>query len=898
MAVESIRPNPDQLLKQVQAQEPQQRRGRLKIFFGACAGVGKTYTMLEAAQRQHANQLDVVVGYVEPHTRPETLALLEGLEKLPLQKIAYRGKELTEFNLDVALARKPALLIVDELAHTNVPGSRHAKRWQNVMELLDAGIDVYTTLNVQHLETLNDVVGQFSGVRVQETIPDTIFDQADEIELVDLPPDELLQRLAEGKIYLPEPAARATQNFFQKGNLVALRELSLRRTAERVNIETEAYRHPGQILPTGERLLVCVGPSPFSARVIRSAARMAGFLHAPWLAVSVETPGAAGMSQETQDRLWANQRMAGLLGAETVTLSGRNPAREILTYAHARNVTRIIIGKPAHPRWKDWLYGSLVYDLIRQSGPINVLVITGESGPTPRPLRRPPPRQTTWRAYGLALLIVALCTGLGHVLPGLDQSNVVMIYLLGVIAMALVGRRGPAVFTSLLSAFAYNFFFIPPLHTLILANPWYWVTVAALALAGILISTLVVRIREQAESARQREMRTTTLYALSKELAAAGNPEQIARTAIAHLKGVIREPVLIFLPDPDGRLCHLPQYNDAPLFASLQSQDWAVAQWVFEHRQVAGFGTEALPSSPWLFVPLSGSIQCLGVVGLHMRDQRPLSPDQMQLLTTLALLIAGALDRALLNEQVRRSQIEMETEKMRSTLLSSVSHDLRTPLTAIIGSAATLAESGENLPESVRKELLETIASEAQRINHLIGNLLDMTRLESGQVTIHKEWLPVEEALGAARQRLAQILSRHQIKLKLPSDLPMIHADSVLFDQLLVNLLENAAKYSPPGSAIEIFARTEKSELLIEVADRGPGIPADQRQHIFEKFARGRDANRTPGAGLGLAICREIAAAHGGRIWVEDRPGGGALFRAAFPLDPEPALSTEGETHG
>jgi two-component system, OmpR family, sensor histidine kinase KdpD len=893
MKVEPNRPNPDELLEQVQAQERQSRRGHLKIFFGACAGIGKTYTMLEAARHQMSNHIDVAIGYVEPHTRPDTIALLEGLEQLPLKKLFYRGKDLTEFNLDAALERKASLLIVDELAHSNAPGSRHVKRWQDVMELLEAGINVYTTLNVQHLETFNDMVGQFSGVRVRETVPDTIFDQADEVELVDLPPDELLQRMAEGKIYVPDRASKAMQNFFQKGNLVALRELALRRTAERVNVQAEAYRHPGMISPTAERLMVCVGPSPFSARVIRSAARMAGSLHAPWLAVSVETSGTSGMSQEAQDRLWANQRMAGLLGAETVTLAGANPAQEILAYARARNVNRIIVGKPAHPRWQDWIYGSLVYDLIRQCGPIDIYVITGESGSSPRPMQVTRRRPVPWWIYGLAILTVAICTLLGLILPGLNQSNVVMIYLLGVIAVALIGRRGPAVLASLLSAFAYNFFFIPPLYTLALASPWYWVTVAALALTGVIISTLVVRIRGQTDAARQRELRTTTLYALSKELASAGTIEQVARQARNHLKGILQNQVVVLLTDAEGRLSHAPNSNDETLLSTLQNQDGAVAQWVYEHNQMAGFGTDTLPSSRWLFVPLPGSSTCLGVIGLQPQNQRALSPEQMQMLTTLAVLIAGALDRILLTDKVRRTQVEVEAEKMRGTLLSSVSHDLRTPLTTIIGAAETLAESEQTLTAPVRKELLETITSEAERINHLVGNLLDMTRLESGQTTLQKEWLPVEEVIGAALQRSAKILNRHKVKLHLPAVLPMLHADSLLIEQVLVNLLENAAKYSPADSQIEISARAETSELIIDVADRGPGVPDNQRQRIFEKFVRGRDTRGTPGVGLGLAICREIMAVHGGRIGVEERPGGGAIFRIALPREPEPPITEE-----
>lgn len=887
--MEDRRPNPDELLAQVQAEQNKAARGRLKVFFGACAGVGKTFAMLEAAHRQAAAGVDVVVGYVEPHARPETMALMEGLESLPVRHVEYRGAKLTEFDLDAALKRKPALVLVDELAHTNATGSRHAKRWQDVMELLAAGIDVYTTLNVQHVETLNDVVAQFSGIRVRETVPDTIFDQADEVELMDLPPDELLQRLAEGKVYIPERVTAAMQSFFQKGNLVALRELALRRMAERVNVQAESYRHEGEVVPTAERLLVCVGPSPFSARLVRSTARMAMSLRCPWLAVSVDKPGAR-TSQEAQDRVWANMRMASLLGAETATLTGANIAQEILAYAKARNVTKVIVGKPSHPRWRDWLHGSLVYDIVRHCGSIDVHVISGEEGAPPRHAGIRPPRELPWRLYLLAVGAVALCTAAGKLVTAFDLSSTVMVYLLGVIGVALRGRRGPAVLASILSASALNFFFIPPLYTLELSNPLYWITVAVLAATGMIVSTLVVRVRHQADAARQRELRTVTLYSMSKDLGAAGIVAGVSELARQHVSRVLDCDVIVLLPNADGRLTpEGGQPAESPL-RSPSEQDLAVAQWVLEHAQLAGLGTDTLPATPWLFAPLGTSGVCLGVIGLRPHNQRPLAPDQVQLLTTLAALVAGALERIKLSDQVRQTQVQVEAEKMRSSLLSSVSHDLRTPLTGIIGAAGTLAESGDTLTPQVRGELLQTIADEAERVNRLVSNLLDMTRLESGQVMPSREWLPVEELIGSAVQRCSKRLADHVVKVNLPDDLPMLHADSVLMEQVLVNLLDNAAKYSSVGNEIEITARTDATTVIIAVADRGPGVPVDQREHIFEKFVRGQGAARKPGVGLGLAICRAIVAAHGGRIWVDDRPGGGAVFSFSLPREAEPAV--------
>jgi len=662
--MEDRRPNPDELLAQVQAEQRTAGRGRLKVFFGACAGVGKTFTMLEAARRQAAAGVDVVVGYIEPHARPETMALLEGLESLKVRHIEYRGATLTEFDLDAALTRRPALILVDELAHTNVVGSRHAKRWQDIQELLDAGIGVYTTLNVQHIETLNDIVAQFSGVRVRETVPDTVFDQADEVELVDLPPDDLLERLAGGKVYIPAQASAAVQNFFQKRNLVALRELALRRTAERVNVQAEAYRHKGEVVPTTECLLVCVGPSPFSARLVRSAARMAMSFRCPWLAVSVEKPGAR-TSQEAQDRVWANMRMAGLLGAETATLTGSNIAQEILAYAKARNVTKIIVGKPIHSRWHDWLYGSLIYDLVRQCGSIDVHVISGDEGTPPRPVGVRLPRELPWRFYLLAVVVVAICTAVGKLLTTLDLSTTVMVYLLGVIAIALCGRRGPAVLASILSASALNFFFIPPLYTLELANPLYWTTIVVMVVTGMIVSTLIVRIRHQADAARQRELRTVTLYSLSKDLGAARTIAEVLELARQQVGRALDCDMIVLLSDAGGRIIAPREPSAEASFPCCDTQDFAVAQWVLEHGQLAGLGTDTLPATPWLFAPLGTAASHLGVISLRPHNRRPLTPDQLQLITTLAALIAGTLDRILLSDQIRNIRVKYPAEASR-----------------------------------------------------------------------------------------------------------------------------------------------------------------------------------------------------------------------------------------
>jgi two-component system sensor histidine kinase KdpD len=619
---------------------------------------------------------------------------------------------------------------------------------------------------------------------------------------------------------------------------------------------------------------------------------MAMSFRCPWLAVSVEKPGAR-TSQEAQDRVWANMRMAGLLGAETATLTGSNIAQEILAYARARNVTKIIVGKPIHSRWHDWLHGSLIYDLVRQCGSIDVHVISGDEGTPPRPAGVRLPRELPWQLYLLAGMVVAICTAVGKLLTTLDLSTTVMVYLMGVIAVALCGRRGPAVLASFLSASTLNFFFIPPLYTLELANPLYWTTIAVMVATGMIVSTLIVRIRHQANAARQRELRTVTLYSMSKDLGAARTIAEVLDLARQHVGRVLDCDVIILLSDVGGRIIPQGESSADSRMQSWGTQGLAVAQWVFEHAQLAGLGTDTLPASPWLFAPLKASSSCLGIIGVRPHSQRPFAPDQLQLLTTLAALIAGTVERIMLSDQVRQTQVQVEAEKMRTNLLSSVSHDLRTPLTGIIGAAATLAESSDTLSPQVRAELLQTISEEAERVSRLVSNLLDMTRLESGQVSPNLEWLPVEELVGSAVRRCANRLIGHVVRVNLPDNLPMFYADSILMEQVLVNLLDNATKYSPADSEIDISASVDEATITVSVADRGPGVPQDQHNHIFEKFVRGQEAARKPGVGLGLAICRAIVAVHGGRIGVEDRPGGGSVFNISLPRKAEPSVAED-----
>ena len=693
------RPDPDELLARVTQESLRSQRGRLKIFLGAAAGVGKTYSMLQAAHDRLAEGVDVVVGYIEPHSRPETAALLDGLEVIPPLMVEYRGTKLRDFDLDAALQRHPALILVDELAHTNAEGLRHAKRWQDVLELIEAGINVYTTVNIQHLESLNDVVAQITGTIVRETLPDAVLESADEIELIDLSPDELLQRLREGKVYAPEQAQQAMKSFFRRGNLMALRELALRRTAERVDSDMQVYRHDKAVepvWPAGERILVCISPSPMAARLVRAAKRMAAGLHAEWITVYVETPRTAKLPDAARSRVIQTLQLAEQLGSETATISGHDVAEEILTFARRRNVTKVIVGKPIHPTWRDIVYGSVLNSLVRRSGDIDVYVISGE-GETPRPQaqrlwRRP--RQL--RPYLWSILIVVGCAVLAFLMfPYFAPANVVMVFLVGIVIVATRYGRGPSILVSIISVIAFDLFFVPPHLTFGVNDTQYIVTFGVLLLVGLTISSMTVRIKEQAEASRERERRTSSLYEMSREFASTNSIETLTQTAVKHIEDAFHSRVALLLYDTDGK----PEsYGSEQVEVYLTEHERNVARWVYDHRQVAGRGTQTLPGSQGLYLPLNTSQRQIGVLGVYLlQSDYPLSPDQMHLLETYANQSAVAIERARLSQETERAQVQVETERMRSSLLSSVSHDLRTPLAAITGAASGLIQNDANL---------------------------------------------------------------------------------------------------------------------------------------------------------------------------------------------------------
>ena len=882
-----MRPDPDALLEVVRREEKKDARGKLTIFFGSAPGVGKTYAMLESARFEREEGRDVVIGLVETHGRYDTGALLLGLEMLPRRKSEHKGVRLEELDLDAALKRRPGLILVDELAHTNAPGSRHAKRWQDVEELLAAGLDVYSTLNVQHLESLVDVVAGITHVVVRETVPDSVFEGADDVRLIDLPIDELLERLREGKVYVPEQAARARASFFREGNLIALRELALRLTAQRVDAQMRKYRKDHgieRVWAAAERLLVCVSPSPASEKVIRGARRLAGSLHAEWIAAYVETPASLRLSTDDRKRVAEHLRLAQSLGAETITLSGPHSADEITRFARSRNVTRIIVGKPTHARWRDRLAPSFIDQLVRQSGDVDVHVLTGdEHAGKPTSARRvATPLVPT--GYFASMVAVAFVTVLGRVaFTGAAQlADVVMVYLLAIVLVSLRWGLGPSLAASVFAVLALDFFFIPPFNTLAVTDMTHIPTFGVMFLVAVIISGLTKRVRDQAEAAREREIRTASLYSLSDALSRAETTDAVALAGAAHVHDVFSASSRVLVAE--GNKLVDPTLGDA-----LDEKELGVAEWTRQNGRTAGAGTDTLPASAGTYLPLEASGARVGVLAVRLPEPKTFDHARRQHLEAFARQIAGALERTRLADQAHVAQLRIEREQLRNSLLSSVSHDLRTPLAVITGAASTLLDA--KLAPPMRTDLTRTILTEAERLNRLVRNLLDMTRLEAGAVEVKKEWQPVEEAVGAALERV--IVGERPIVTDLPDNLPLVPFDSILLQQVLVNLLENAAKYTPDNAEIKVSARLgEKSEVEISVADRGPGLAKGDEEKIFGKFYRA-EKGRGGGVGLGLTICKGIVTAHGGRIWATARPGGGAEFHFTLPIDGSPPAIVE-----
>ncbi|AMU06356.1 MULTISPECIES: DUF4118 domain-containing protein [Burkholderia] len=920
------RPDPDQLLDKLQRDEEKQRRGQLKIFFGASAGVGKTYAMLQAARQRRQDGVDVVVGIVETHGRSETAALLDGLDVLPPARIDYRGRTLAEFDLDGALARAPQLILVDELAHSNVQGARHLKRWQDVYELLDAGIDVYTTVNVQHLESLNDVVGAITGIRVWETVPDRVFDAADEVTLVDLPAEELLERMRDGKVYLAQQAERAVRNFFRKGNLIALRELALRRTADRVDAQMREYRADRsiqRIWQARERLLVCVGPGPEAPTLVRAAARLAASLKADWIAVYVETPRLQRLPDARRQRTLDALKLAAELGAETATLAGADAVAALIGYAKVRNVSKLVAGGSPKVGLARRFARPFGEQLAERAGDVDLMLIRASASDEARaaPLdarardwrdafaqfgtHRSPPRH-----YAYAAAICAAITVVASVVSGrLDLTNLVMLYLLGVVFSAVRLGRGPGVLQSFLSVAAFDFFFVPPRMSFSVSDTQYLLTFFGMLLTSLVISHLTSTLTRQASVAQRRERRTGAIYAMARELGAALTTEQIVEIGSRHVGEVFRARVAFLLPDSADQVRQKIEEPDAAVTLTGAELDSDVGQWVYDQQKPAGRGTDTLPATAALYLPLKAPMRTRGVLAVASREPRELEvPEQQRMLDAFAAQIALALERVHYVEIARDALVNMESERLRNSLLSAISHDLRTPLTTIVGFSSMLAngraaaQAGDAAAAARlaqrEGELVDAIHDEALRMTGIVTNLLDMARLQAGSLQLKRQWSLLEETVGAALAACRRVLARHPARVALPADLPLLQMDAVLMERLFTNLFENAAKYTPPDTSLDIGAERVTDDgqpfVRVHVDDHGPGLPAGMETRIFDKFTRGEKESATPGIGLGLAICRAIVEAHGGKIGALNRtaPDGhvtGARFWFTLPVDTPPA---------
>jgi two-component system sensor histidine kinase KdpD len=890
----------------------QARRGKLRIYFGSSAAVGKTFAMLTAARRLRSGGTDTVVGVVDTHGRAETDALLEGLDTLPPKAAAPRGLVLTEFDLDAALERSPSLMLVDELAHTNVPGSRHPRRWQDVDELLAAGIDVFTTLNVQHLESLNDVVGGITDVRVRETVPDTVFDAADEVVLVDIPADELLTRLQSRLDQGPQPAEGAANGFFRKGNLMALRELALRRTAERVGGDVQAYRADksiGAIWKTATAILTCVGPGEGAERVVRAAARLAGQLNADWHAIYVETPALQRLPAERREAILAALDLAQKLGAATAVIASPEVAESAVAYARKHNLSKLVIGRdPARRIWP-WQRSSgqklatLAPDIdLIEIGRSTPHAVGGAPGAAPgaAPVASAGVMSGTDAAQRrgrnrLRYLWSAACCGVVTLLSmplaaHFDRSNIVAVYILAVVLVGLRLGRGPSALAAVLSVSAFDFFFVPPRFSFAVSDVQYLLTFCIMLAVGLITGQLTAGLRFQARVALHREERAAALYGIARDLSGAVQFDQVLKISEESIERTFHASAALLLPDAAGQVA-LASARREPSFGV----DAGIAQWAFDKGLPAGVGTDTLPGTEILYIPLRAPAQARGVLALRPKNRRLLKiPEQRRLLDTFAALIAIALERVHYVGVAQQASVRMESERLRNSLLAALSHDLRTPLTVLVGLAESLTMTKAPL-SAQQADTAQAIQDEARRMSTLVGNLLDMARIESGEVRLDLQWQPLEEVVGAALDATRQMLQQHRLEVRLPRELPLVRFDALLIERVLVNLLENASKYTPAGSRVELSAEIDGEHLKVSVSDDGPGLPAGREEALFQKFARGNAESATPGVGLGLAICRAIVEAHHGTIVGVNRPGAGVSFSFLLPLGTPPVAAVEPE---
>jgi len=891
---EARRPDPDELLARLEADAAQSRRGKLKIFFGASPGVGKTYAMLVAARTLAGQGIDVVVGVAETHGRSETAELIRGLESLPPRIVDYKGHELAEFDLDAALARAPRIILVDELAHSNAPGARHPKRWQDVEELLAAGIDVFTTVNVQHLERLSDVVGGITGIKVWETLPDHVFDDADEVVLVDLPHEELLQRLKEGKVYLAQQAEIAIHNFFRKGNLLALRELALRRTADRVDADVQAYRREQSVTtvwPTRDSLLICIGAGVGNKRLVRAGARLAALLDVPWHAIYIATAKLQHLPEDARARILRTLKLAQDLGATTASLAGDDPIATATAYAREHNLGKVVVGRETARLWP-W-QRSFAERLGKGAPELEVILVAreseeraaGASEASGATTGRDAPRPWLgylWACAGVALVTVATTP----LLPDVELANIVMLFLCLSIVVAYRFGRGPGAVTAVLSVAAFDFFFVHPRFSFAVSDLQYLPTFAVMLVVALLIGQLTARLKFQAAIALRREQRIRALFEMARELASALVVEQIGEISQRFVHRVFgTRSTLLALDTAD----HLHEVSGE----ALPEIDLGIAHYALDHNEPAGCSTSTLPSASALYLPLKAPMRTRGVLVLVPgREGWTVSPEQQRLLETSAGLIAIALERVHFISVAQDTLVRIESEQLRNSLLSALSHDLRTPLTVLHGLAESLSLTGPPLPRA-QADIAQAIREEALRTSVLVSNLLDMARLQSGEVSVNRDWQPLEEIVGVALQSRASILAGHTVNIRLPADLPLMFFDAILMERVFCNLLENAARYTPRGSVITVSAHAHGDRVEILVEDNGPGLPPGKEETLFAKFARGKSESSVSGVGLGLSIVRAIVEAHDGTVRAENRYAGGARFIISLPAGSPPDVPEE-----
>lgn len=873
--------NFDKTLQSFQ-QHSMNKMGRLKIYLGMASGVGKTYTMLSDALIEKKRGVEIIVGYIEPHGREETESLAANFEIILPKKFNYQGIEVKEFDLDAALTRQPKIILVDELAHTNITGSRHVKRWQDIEELLKAGISVHTTLNVQHIESLRDVIAKTTSIVVKETVPDSIIAQADEIELVDISPEELIQRIKDGKVYISEKIDQALTNFFKQKNLIALRELVLRYTAERVDAQMRQYQGENlsdHIELASNRIMVCVGPTLFAQHLVRSAKRLAISLHSSLIAVCILNPRYAYFSREQQEQVNQALQLAEKLGAEVIMQSAVDIPSEIIRIAREKNVSTVIVGKPIKPRWRDLIFPSLVNEIIRQSGEIDVLVVTYNEDRAQRIPIADKSIRFSYQSVFKTGLITLFVTGICELMrPWFDLSNLIMIYLASVAWVASRYGRTEAITASILSVLAFDFFFVPPRLTFAVNDAQYIFTFVVMAVIGLLISSLTLRIKAQAQIVNDRERRTTALYNLTRQLGTAISCEEVVKISINYLNMIFQKDVACMFAKDDGTL--IEEGHSRSGFEK-DTHEKGVIQWVYSMGTEAGAGTDTLPASKGFYLPLKSSRESVGVLGMQL-EQQLMDLDQQNLLRAFAVQIATAFERIAAEENSKETTLIIEQEKLKTSLLSSVSHDLRTPLASIAGAASVLRDN-DKLTPNTRKDLADTICEQADRLTRMTRNVLDITKLGSGVVEPHYDWYALEEIVASAVEQTSSLLGPREIKIDIPAEFPLLKVDGVLLEQLFVNLLENISRYTLVTSRVWINVRIVRNTVEIFVEDDGPGLPLGEEERIFERLYRPL-GTKEGGFGLGLSICKAIAKLNGGDITSANRSGGGAKFIITLPI--------------